>query len=148
MGQLILHQRTDGGVSVTEMHRSLTSEQIGEVIKTLQAYDTNIIKSVPALQQDLPAPLDDIFRNAWTYDGSRVSVDIDKAKDIKLSEFRALRLPKLQALDVAYQRADESGDAQAQIQIVVEKQVLRDITSIKLPDDISSLRTFIPDELN
>lgn len=56
-----------------------------------------------------------------------IIVNIDKAKDITKDRLRAERKPLLEAQDVAFQRALESGaDTSA---IVAEKQRLRDITN-------------------
>jgi hypothetical protein len=57
-----------------------------------------------------------------------IVIDIDKAKAITKSRLRAERTPLLAALDVAFQRALESGSDTAAI--VAEKQRLRDITSL------------------
>jgi len=56
-----------------------------------------------------------------------IIVDINKAKDITKDRLRQERKPLLEAQDVAFQRALESGaDTSA---IVAEKQRLRDITN-------------------
>ena len=56
-----------------------------------------------------------------------ITVNIDKAKDITKDRLRAEREPLLEAQDVLFQRALESGaDTTA---IVAEKQRLRDITN-------------------
>ena len=56
-----------------------------------------------------------------------IIVDINKAKDITKDRLRAERKPLLEAQDVAFQRALESGaDTSA---IVAEKQRLRNITN-------------------
>lgn len=55
-----------------------------------------------------------------------IVINLDKAKAITKERLRAERTPLLQAQDIAYQRALESGaDTSA---IVAEKQRLRDIT--------------------
>ena len=55
-----------------------------------------------------------------------ITINFDKAKAITKDRLRAERTPLLQAQDVAFQRALESGaDTSA---IVAEKQRLRDIT--------------------
>jgi len=55
-----------------------------------------------------------------------IIIDINKAKDITKDRLRAERKPLLEAQDVAFQRALESGaDTSA---IVAEKKRLRDIT--------------------
>lgn len=64
-----------------------------------------------------------------------IIVDINKAKDITKDRLRAERKPLLEAQDVAFQRALESGaDTSA---IVAEKQRLRDIT--KLVDNVNTI---------
>ena len=76
-----------------------------------------------------------------------ISINIDKAKAIKLDQFRAERAPKLAALDVAFVRALEQGDTAEQSRIVAEKQALRDVTKQPLPDDVAVLKDFKPDIL-
>ena len=56
-----------------------------------------------------------------------ITVNINKAKDITKDRLRAERKPLLEAQDVAFQRALESG-ADTTV-IVAEKQRLRDITN-------------------
>lgn len=57
-----------------------------------------------------------------------IIVDINKAKNITKDRLRVERKPLLEAQDVAFQRALESGaDTSA---IVAEKQRLRDITKL------------------
>ena len=57
-----------------------------------------------------------------------ITINFDKAKAITKNRLRAERTPLLQAQDVAFQRALESGaDTTA---IVAEKQRLRDITQL------------------
>jgi hypothetical protein len=57
-----------------------------------------------------------------------ITINLDKAKVITKERLRAERTPLLQAQDVAFQRALESGaDTTA---IVAEKQRLRDITAL------------------
>jgi hypothetical protein len=57
-----------------------------------------------------------------------ITINIDKAKAITKDRLRAERSPLLQAQDVAFQRALESGADTAAI--VAEKQRLRDITNL------------------
>ena len=76
-----------------------------------------------------------------------IRINIDKAKAIKLDQFRAERAPKLAALDVAFVRALEQGDTAEHSRIVAEKQALRDVTKVALPDDVAVLKDFKPDIL-
>jgi len=64
-----------------------------------------------------------------------ITINLDKAKAITKDRLREERTPLLQAQDVAFQRALESGaDTLA---IVAEKQRLRDITS--LVDEVTTV---------
>lgn len=57
-----------------------------------------------------------------------ITINLDRAKDIKKESLRQQRKPLLEAQDVAFQRALESNsDTTA---IVAEKQRLRDITML------------------
>jgi hypothetical protein len=53
-----------------------------------------------------------------------IEVNIDKAKDITKDRLRDERKPKLEALDIQYMRAHESGSDTSDI--VSKKQQLRD----------------------
>ena len=77
-----------------------------------------------------------------------IRINIDKAKAIKLDMLRAERAPKLAALDVAFMRAVEQGDTAAQANIASQKQALRDVTKVTLPDDLADLKAFTPEILS
>ena len=77
-----------------------------------------------------------------------IGINIDKAKDIKRDQFRIARKPLLEALDVAFVRALETGDTAAQASIAAQKQALRDVTDLPLPDDINELKAFVPPALS
>lgn len=63
-----------------------------------------------------------------------ITININKAKEITKDRLRAERKPLLEAQDIAFQRAMETGAETAAI--VAEKQRLRDIT--KLVDTCTS----------
>ena len=75
--------------------------------------------------------MDRTFRGAWTWTTPAPVIDTDmvKAAGIWRDRMRAARVPKMAALDVAYQRADEIGDVAEKARIAVKKQALRDVTS-------------------
>lgn len=64
-----------------------------------------------------------------------ITINLDKAKEITKERLRVERTPLLQAQDIAFQRALESGADT--IAIVAEKQRLRDVT--KLADQAATL---------
>ena len=57
-----------------------------------------------------------------------ITIDLNKAKEIKKESLRQQRKPLLEAQDVAYMRAQEAGEDTTAI--VAEKQRLRDITNL------------------
>jgi hypothetical protein len=65
-----------------------------------------------------------------------ITINLNKAKEIKKDQLRADRAPLLQVQDVAFQRALEEGADTAAI--VAEKQRLRDIT--KLADQATTTK--------
>jgi hypothetical protein len=119
MSQVIIFQNEQGGVSVCIPTGELPIEQV-------------LTKDCPASaiivdNDSLPNEHNDFF-NAWEFNGTTVTVNLTKAKAITKDRLRAERTPLLQAQDVAFQRALESGaDTTA---IVAEKQRLRDITQL------------------
>ena len=90
-------------------------------------------------------PSDRTFRNAWvTEQGKSVEIDLDKSKVIAKEKVREARIPKFAELDIAYQRADEAGDADPKAAVVVKKQTARDATAntkITNADSVANLKT-------
>ena len=69
-------------------------------------------------------PSDRNFRGAWVLNGTVISEDLTKAKEIFAGKVRQARGPLLEALDTDYMKALEtSADTTA---IVASKQALRD----------------------
>jgi hypothetical protein len=71
-----------------------------------------------------------------------ITVNMDKAREIKKDMIRAERDPKLATLDVDFMRAVEAGDTDLQATIAAKKQALRDAT-----DDPAIASATTPDEL-
>jgi hypothetical protein len=67
-----------------------------------------------------------------------IGIDINKAKDIHKDKIREVRNPLLQAKDVEYMRAQESGNTEKVAEIVAEKQAFRDATTIVNDVEISA----------
>lgn len=57
-----------------------------------------------------------------------ITINLDKAKEVKKEMLRRERAPLLEQLDVQFQRALEAGSNTTEI--VAEKQRLRDITQV------------------
>ena len=142
MNLRITYQTPEGGVAVI-----IPTAECGLTIEQIAAKD--VPAGIPYKIVDVSSiPSDRTFRNAWEHcpvNGAKVNTA--KAKAIHLDRLRELRAPKLAALDIAYQRADELGDAQGKRDLAAKKQALRDVTKAVLPDDLASLKDFIPDIL-
>ena len=139
----IIFTRSDGGISVVHPVRNT----LGETLTTdadieQRAWDKLPDDAInPQYVDESVIPTDRTFRNAWTVEAGTVIVDIDKAKALTKDRLRAERKPLLEAQDVAFQRAQETGaDTSA---IVKEKQRLRDITkqvdALTLIDELKAL---------
>ena len=82
------------------------------------------------------------FRNAWVLKEGQLTIDLAKAKELKIEEFRVLRKPLLENLDADFMKQQEvNGDLSP---IVLRKNELRDVTTISLPDNIEELEAFVP----
>ena len=92
-------------------------------------------KDIPAgistysIVEDSVIPTDTDFREAWVgvgigTTGGTISQDMTKAKEIHKTNIREARTPLLAALDVEFQKAQETGSATTDI--VAKKNALRD----------------------
>lgn len=138
----VIITRSDGSIAI--LHP--TSEATEKTIER-DALNTPDYVSHRELTPEEELPVDRVFRNAWVDMGKNLAIDIDKAKKIKQDIFREARKPLFEELDIAYMRADEAGDAKLKQNIVFQKQLLRDVTGLELPDDIQTLSEFTPDIL-
>jgi len=125
MSQVIIFTNENGGVSVCIPTGELPIEEVLAKDCPVGA----VIVNADSLSSD------QTYFNAWELADDVVSVNFDKAKAITKDRLRSERKPLLEAQDVAFQRALESGADTAEI--VAEKQRLRDIT--KLVDDATTL---------
>jgi len=73
-------------------------------------------------------PEDRTFREAWKFSETGVQIDIPVAKEIWKNKWREARKKKFASLDVAFMRALEAGDTDAQADIAEQKEALRDVT--------------------
>ncbi len=100
-------------------------------------------------ESDIPA--DRTFRDAMVVADGAVTHDMTKAREIHKARLRALRAPKLAALDVEYLQADEAGDAASKAAIAARKQALRDITQapeLLSAKTVEELKAVMPRELS
>ena len=75
---------------------------------------------------DATVPSDRHFRGAWSLSGSTITEDMTAAKVIFKDKIREVRAPLLEAQDVAYMKALEDDDSDAQTAAKNAKKALRD----------------------
>jgi hypothetical protein len=75
---------------------------------------------------DATVPSDRLFRNAWTLSGSTITEDLTTAKTLFKEKVREARTPLLVIQDVAYMKALEEDDSDAQTAAKNAKKALRD----------------------
>ena len=121
MAQVIIFSNDNGGVSVCVP----TGELPIEAVLSKDCPKGALIVDAA----DLPEADNDFF-NAWELADGKVSVNLDKAKELTKERLRAERAPLLAAQDVAFQRALESATPVDTSAIVAEKQRLRDVTNL------------------
>jgi len=131
----IIYPQENAKLAVVSLATGVTVEE---------AIRSSIPQGVECAVVDDLGSLDDEYFDAFEYDNLGIACNIDKAKQIHLDKFRAARAPKLEALDIDYSRADESGDAAKKAEIAAKKQALRDVTEVELPSDLPSLKEFWP----
>ena len=89
---------------------------------------TNIVdkdgKTIAAA--DATVPSDRHFRGAWSLSGSTITEDMTAAKVIFKEKIREVRSPLLVIQDVAYMKALEDDDSDAQTAAKNAKKALRD----------------------
>lgn len=127
---MIILQRSDGGVSITE---KITPKDI-EKWEAAHASSNPAIDplhgvTIVSVIESADIMSDRTFRNAWEVQGGKLTVSMFKARNLWRDKLRRARAPKLEALDVEYQRADERNDIAEKQRIIIEKQKLRDITA-------------------
>ena len=88
--------------------------------------------------------IDDYFYDAYEYKDKKIILNISKAKDIHLNNFRKVRTAILQQLDVDFLRAVEIDNKQKQKEISVKKMALRDVTLTPLPETPDEIKKIWP----
>ena len=84
-------------------------------------------------------PSDRHFRNAWTLSGDVISEDLATAKTMFKDKIREVRKPLLEAQDIAYMKALESGSSSAQTTAKNEKTKLRDAPAASAITDAKTI---------
>jgi hypothetical protein len=141
------------------MKRIVYAENGGVVVVT-PVINTHTLVDGEVVPVSESIPQDRTFRNAWTMEvrqegaggkiDATIMVDMTKARELHRATLRGLRAPKLAALDIDYQRADEADDKTAKQVIAAKKQALRDVTddpAIEAAKTPEELKAVLPEAL-
>ena len=85
----------------------------------------------------LTIPSNRLFRDSWVLKGSVIEEDLTKAKDIFRNKIRQVRKELLDAKDVEYMKALETGANTSAI--ITAKQSLRDAPSASAIDNATTI---------
>ena len=122
MSKVIVYTNLNGNVSVCIPTQECIDSHGIEWVKTKDTPEHSIIIDSSQL------PSDNIFFDAWELNGETININFNKAKEITKDRLRQERKPLLEAQDILFQRALETGADTTGI--VAEKQRLRDITTL------------------
>lgn len=114
--QRIIFQNDAGGISIIVPAPDATLEDVLKAVPAGKAYE--IVN-----EGDIPS--DRTFRNAWIHDTTpepqKISVDVDKAKDITHELRRAARAEEFAPLDIKVTIPGEAAGAEAARQSIRDK---------------------------
>ena len=139
MKRIIYTRKGDGGVSVVipniNPNETLTEEEALQ-----RAFDKLPSSAInPQIVEANTISSDRTFRNAWEKDEKVIKTNMTKAKDMTKDRLRDERKPLLEAQDILFNRALETGASTTAI--VTEKNRLRDITNqVDSMDTVAKLK--------
>ena len=141
MTKVIAYTRPDGGVSICipAPNARREGESEAEFIARIQAKDVPKDATNIRVCTRVEIPYRGRLRNAWRQNGVNPPVvDMIEARILKTNLVRIDRDKLLIAEDVAYIRADETGDKLKKAAIAVKKQALRDIP-VTIQSDLDAI---------
>lgn len=140
-------RRFDGTVGIMQVVAGYDVKS--EILKLIETEGKHAIIGYRPISDD-QLPQDRTFRDAWTddFDTENVDVHMDRAKEIHKNHWRQLRKPLLEASDIEFMKAFETGDSKID-EIINRKNALRDVTKTDMSHIITpeELKDFIPDVL-
>ena len=127
----IIFSNSDGTLSFIVPCLNEINPATGQAFTIQEIADKDIPAGIStySIVEDSVIPTDIDFRDAWVgvgigTTGGTISHDMTKAKEIHKNNIRAARTPLLAALDVEFQKAQETSSGITTI--VAKKQALRD----------------------
>jgi hypothetical protein len=132
----IYHKQEDGRLAITAFLDDDAADKAIEVFKKNKIAFGQITESTK---------IESLFFDAYTVsDNGSIAVDITAAQEIQKDQWRGMRTPLLQQLDIEYMKAIESGNAQQQELIAQKKQLLRDVTQTAMPHNLEEIKQCVP----
>jgi hypothetical protein len=124
--------RADGGVTILSPKEGKNPIPAEAVAKWSESADPSWLP-VQSYHEIDELPARDEFRNAWESDGSRIGINMEKARDLHMARIRRVRNAELARLDIEQLRGRD---------VAAEKQTLRD-----LPDNLDLSTASTPEAL-
>lgn len=129
---IIVYNNDEGGISIVHPYVSEINPATGTHFTIEEIAQKVVVEgagiSTYSIVDDAVCPNDRTFRNSWSAVGigttAVVTEDMTKAKEIHKTNIRNTRAPLLAALDVEFQKAQETSAGITTI--VAKKQALRD----------------------
>lgn len=145
---IIVWETEDGSARITQMIDDTVD--VDAEIEKIEASDPSLTFKFKGKLSETGVAIN-VFYGALVVDeDNKLAYDMVKARNIWRDILRRLREPKLQELDLAYQRADESGNTTLKAEIVANKNILRDCTAnpdIEAATSLNDLRRTLPELL-
>ena len=145
---IIVWEAEDGSARITQMIDDTVD--VDAEIEKIEASDPTLTFKFKGKLSETGVAIN-VFYGALVVDeDNMLAYDMVKARNIWRDILRRLREPKLQELDLAYQRADESGNTALKAEIVTNKNILRDCTAnpdIEAATSLNDLRRTLPELL-
>lgn len=145
---IIVWEAEDGSARITQMIDDTVD--VDAEIEKIEASDPTLTFKFKGKLSETGVAIN-VFYGALVVDeDNMLAYDMVKARNIWRDILRRLREPKLQELDLAYQRADETSNTVLKAEIVTNKNILRDCTAdpdIEAATSLNDLRRTLPELL-
>lgn len=145
---IIVWEAEDGSVRITQMIDDTID--VDAEIEKVSASDPTLTFKFKGKLSETGIAINFFYGALVVDEDNNLAYDMVKARNIWRDILRRLREPKLQELDLAYQRADEAGNATLKAEIVAKKNILRDCTAdpdIEAATSLNDLRRTLPELL-
>lgn len=126
----IVWKRADGGISITHCVDGVNADEEAKKLKEQSEvlYKNHGIKDVyydsEIIAMNVDVPEDREFRNAWTFTGKKLKVDMKLARELHIGRIRQKRNEALTELDKETMAAISDKEELAKVE--KKKQALRD----------------------